>query len=120
MAFSFFRCGCCALLSVLLVGCTDPKAFRVEGPSTEGHGSSQAKQLNYTVYNFAPTDSCYQVLRNMAYSGVVDDGSSGTFQVTFTDATTKRTLMWQTMEVYPDLLFQNKQPVITSTYGGYR
>ncbi|UOQ96635.1 hypothetical protein MUN81_15470 [Hymenobacter sp. 5317J-9] len=124
MTASSFNSAFCALLSallvsVLLVGCTDPTAFRVEGP-VEVHESGLVKQLNYTVYNFAPTDSCLTVLRSMAHSGIVDDGHTGTFKVIFTDAATKQTLLGQTVEVYPDLLFANEQPVVTNSFGIYR
>jgi hypothetical protein len=108
------------LLSALLVACTDPKAFRVTGPTlTEGHDSNFRKQLDYTVYNFAPTDSCRQVLQGLAYSGVIEEGSSTTFQITFTDAMTHHILLRQTMVVDPDLLFANKAPIITSTSGSF-
>ena len=78
------------------------------------------KQLDYTVYNFAPTDSCRQVLRGLAYSGVIEEGSATTFQVTFTDALTHQVLLSQTMVVDPDLLFQNKAPLITNSSGSFQ
>lgn len=117
MGFHFLRRGYCVLLSGLVVACTDPTAFHVTGPVlTEGREPTFMKQLDYTVYNFAPTDSCRHVLRGLAYSGVIEEGSATTFQVTFTDATTHHILLSQTMVVHPDLLFQNKAPIITSTY----
>ncbi|MGI4734632.1 MAG: hypothetical protein ACRYG7_05575 [Janthinobacterium lividum] len=121
MVFHFLRRGYCVLLSGLLCACTDPTAFRVTGPIlTQGHEPTFRKQLDYTVYNFAPTDSCRQVLLGLAYRGVIEEGSADTFQVTFTDATTHHTLLSQTMVVHPDLLFQNKAPIITDTYGSFR
>lgn len=121
MVLHFLRRGCYVLLSGLVVACTDPTAFRVTGPIlTEGQEPTLRKQLDYTVYNFAPTDSCRQVLRGLANIGVIEEGSADTFQVTFTDATTHQTLLRQTMVVDPDLLFQNKAPIITSTSSSFQ
>jgi hypothetical protein len=121
MVSQFLRRGYCVLLSALLTACTDPKAFQVTGPVlTEGHESTFRKQLDYTVYNFASTDSCRQVLQGLAYSGVIAEGSSTTFQVTFTDAMTHQILLRQTMVVNPDLLFANKAPIITSSSGSFQ
>jgi hypothetical protein len=121
MVSHFLRRGYCVLLSALLAACTDPKAFQVTGPVlTEGYESTFRKQLDYTVYNFAPTDSCRQVLQGLAYSGVIAEGSSTTFQVTFTDAMTHQILLRQTMVVNPDLLFANKAPIITSSSGSFQ
>jgi hypothetical protein len=93
----------------------------VTGPIlTEVHEPSLRKQLDYTVYNFAPTDSCRHVLLDLAYRGVIEEGSANDFEVTFTDATTHHTLLVQTLVVHPDLLFQNKAPIITNTYSSFR
>jgi hypothetical protein len=78
------------------------------------------QQLDYAVYNFAPTNSCRQVPRGLAYSGVIEEGSATTFQVTFTDALTHQVLLSQTMVVDPDLLSHNKAPLITSSSGSFQ
>jgi hypothetical protein len=87
MTPSFWYQWCFLLLSLLISGCTDPSAFRLEDVSPEQHNLGGADAyLTFKVYHLDPTQKVHwQQISQQADFAVEANGRIGKFNVQFID-----------------------------------